>query len=157
MTEMDSRRLIRTDRCNLCGRPITDPTSVIHGLGPVCYSKLMGKNEEDAVTDLYDLPFDETERNITCLRRGQQLRFNFPQVVRKHSPTGMEWGYGGSGPADFAINAILRVTGQKKIAVSPQIYQEFKNQFVAKIPSQGGTIRGDDIISFVKQFGGVRI
>lgn len=34
---------------------------------------------------------------------------NFPQVVIHHSPTGMEFGYGGSGPADMALN-ILELT-----------------------------------------------
>lgn len=27
------------DRCNRCGRRITNPESVVHGMGPVCFTK----------------------------------------------------------------------------------------------------------------------
>lgn len=29
---------------------------------------------------------------------------NVPHLVVEHSPSGFEWGYGGSGPADLALN-----------------------------------------------------
>ena len=31
---------------------------------------------------------------------------NVPHLVVHHSPTGYEWGYGGSGPADLALNIL---------------------------------------------------
>lgn len=31
-------------------------------------------------------------------------RTNVPHLVAHHSPSGFEWGYGGSGPADLALN-----------------------------------------------------
>ncbi len=34
-----------------------------------------------------------------------------------HSPSGFEWGYGGSGPADLALNILLAATGT---ATSPR-------------------------------------
>lgn len=33
-----------------------------------------------------------------------EVETNVPQRIVYHSPTGFEWGYGGSGPADLALN-----------------------------------------------------
>jgi hypothetical protein len=48
--------------------------------------------------------------------------------VQKHSPTGFEWGYGGSGPADLAL-AILAYHLEMD-GVSSGLYQQFKMAFV---------------------------
>ena len=48
----------------------------------------------------------------------------------KHSPTGMEWGYGGSGPADTARSILMAVVVGKEI--DEWMYQTFKWDFVAK-------------------------
>jgi hypothetical protein len=45
-----------------------------------------------------------------------------------HSPTGFEWGYMGSGPADLARSIIWDFIGKEP---SPQLYQEFKREFVS--------------------------
>ena len=45
-----------------------------------------------------------------------------------HSPTGFSWGYGGSGPADLALNILWDFFGIKPI---PECYQDFKHEFVA--------------------------
>jgi hypothetical protein len=63
-----------------------------------------------------------------------------------HSPTGFEWGYGGSGPADLAFN-ILAMFVDKEYAF--KYHQQFKWDFVAKIPREGGTISGLDIICWL--------
>lgn len=55
-----------------------------------------------------------------------------PHVV-KHSPTGLEWGYAGSGPADLALSILSHATGCPK-GVAPVLYQEFKAQVVAALP-----------------------
>jgi hypothetical protein len=36
---------------------------------------------------------------------------NIPHSIIYHSPCGFEWGYGGSGPADLALNILYAVTG----------------------------------------------
>jgi hypothetical protein len=46
----------------------------------------------------------------------------------RHSPTGFEWGYGGSGPADLARSILADVLGRMP---GPELYQEFKREFVA--------------------------
>ena len=45
-----------------------------------------------------------------------------------HSPTGMNWGYGGSGPADLACSLLWDVLGEEP---STGMYQDFKWAFVA--------------------------
>lgn len=46
-----------------------------------------------------------------------------------HSPTGFQWGYGGSGPAQLALAILLDVTGDPER--SQRFYQNFKREFVA--------------------------
>ena len=61
----------------------------------------------------------------------------------------MEWGYGGSGPADFALNILYRFTQDKRFAEA--WHQVFKCEFVASLPRQGGTIRGKRIVKWINQ------
>jgi len=46
-----------------------------------------------------------------------------------HSPTGLEWGYGGSGPADLARSILWDYLGREPSRV---LYMDFKTQFVAR-------------------------
>ena len=64
-----------------------------------------------------------------------------------HSPTGFEWGYGGSGPADLALNILLSATGDRDFAA--QHHQECKWRFVAALPREGGIIRGSDVVEWI--------
>jgi hypothetical protein len=67
----------------------------------------------------------------------------------RHSPTGMEWGYGGSGPADLALN-ILLACGLQQAEVDT-LYQDFKFGFVAPMPAAGGVIRRRDVMAWVRK------
>jgi len=53
---------------------------------------------------------------------------NLPKHIVKHSPTGMSWGYGGSGPADLALSLLAEVVGT---AEAEKYYQYFKWEVVA--------------------------
>ena len=66
-----------------------------------------------------------------------------------HSPDGFEWGYGGSGPADLALNILLTATGDRDF--SAKHHQAFKWQFVAKLPPEGGVIDANDIAVWIKE------
>lgn len=55
-----------------------------------------------------------------------------------HSPTGMEWGYGGSGPSDLARSIVGDLLGTHD--PDPAIYQRVKWALVATLPLEGGTI-----------------
>jgi len=48
-----------------------------------------------------------------------------------HSPTGFEWGYGGSGPAQLALALLADATSDDARAVA--LYQRFKEVYVAPL------------------------
>ena len=47
----------------------------------------------------------------------------------RHSPTGFEWGYLGSGPADLALNILWNFLGKEPSRI---LYMDFKTRFVAR-------------------------
>ena len=62
--------------------------------------------------------------------------------LRNHSPTGFEWGYGGSGPAQLAL-ALLADVFDDVFAL--RHYQDFKWEVVAKLRYKGWTLRETEI------------
>jgi hypothetical protein len=53
--------------------------------------------------------------------------------LRNHSPTGFEWGYGGSGPAQLALAIVSDHVGDDSVAT--ELYQQFKWAVVANLPA----------------------
>lgn len=55
------------------------------------------------------------------------------RIVR-HSQTGFQWGYGGAGPADLALNILLDycIRTHRKKEIAERFYQDFKWDFLAK-------------------------
>ena len=60
-----------------------------------------------------------------------------------HSPTGFEWGYGGSGPAQLALALLADHLDNDDEAV--QLHQEFKRKVVAKFDRRGWTLSSAQI------------
>lgn len=88
---------------------------------------------------------------------------NLPLFLKEvnHSPTGFEWGYNGSGPAQLAY-AILRTyfLSQKYTPVdskrlAQKHYQNFRILFISTFKGDEWTISSDDITSTF--MGGERI
>ena len=52
-----------------------------------------------------------------------------------HSPTGFEYGYGGSGPAQLSLAILFDFLGDGKKAI--ELYQDFKWDFIASAPREG--------------------
>jgi hypothetical protein len=50
----------------------------------------------------------------------------------RHSPTGLSWGYLGSGPADLALSILWDFLGHEP---DPACYQAFKAEVIARLPS----------------------
>ena len=71
------------------------------------------------------------------------------QEITNHSPTGFEFGYGGSGPAQLALAILMDFTGR---VPHPSFYHAFKWQFIAPMDAAGGTISGDAIREFMERF-----
>ena len=51
--------------------------------------------------------------------------------IANHSPTGFEWGYGGSGPAQLALAILVDVTGNARQAVRE--HQKFKFRVIGRL------------------------
>jgi hypothetical protein len=79
---------------------------------------------------------------------GGGTEVNIPQKLVYHSPCGFEWGYEGSGPADLALNILVQFTDEK---TAFELHQDFKNEFVAYIPREGGVISRDKIINWIEE------
>lgn len=81
--------------------------------------------------------------DIICSRdRSGTARVNIPQTIVYHSPAGFEFGYGGSGPADLALNILARFTDHD---TAFELHQRFKWAFVARLPEAGGRIAASDV------------
>ncbi len=72
-------------------------------------------------------------------------RMTCPHAVR-HSPSGPEWGYGGSGPADCARSVLLALADE---AVAEAHYQAFKAEVVARLPEGGAVIARTDVAAWL--------
>ncbi|MDG5778573.1 DUF6166 domain-containing protein [Haloarculaceae archaeon H-GB1-1] len=55
--------------------------------------------------------------------------------LANHSPSGFEWGYGGSGPAQLALALLLDYTENEALALDH--YQEFKTEVVSQLDCTG--------------------
>lgn len=73
---------------------------------------------------------------------------NIPQTVIRHSPTGMEWGYGGSGPADLALNILLLFSDEN---TANCLYQDYKREVIAGIPEKGGEIEAEEVEKWINR------
>lgn len=69
----------------------------------------------------------------------------------RHSPTGIEWGYHGSGPADLARSILLAFTDE---STANRMYQRFKAEVIASVPRAGGVIRSTDVRAWIAANGG---
>jgi len=84
--------------------------------------------------------------NVTCYRDSDGIHTNVPRRITRHSPDGFGWGYGGSGPADFALNILSVFIGQR---LAEGLYQDFKWEFLSRMPEEGDTIPREIILSWV--------
>lgn len=69
------------------------------------------------------------------------------QDVINHSPTGFEWGYHGSGPAQLAAAILLDVTDD--ISTVRRLHQLYKTEVVAGLDPDEWTITADSVIEWL--------
>lgn len=142
-------------RCGACRRTLTNPKSIQRGLGPICARKLEALNrkrqEANPSADAFlPIPF---EKGIVLRRQGYIVKTNVPHLVVHHSPTGFEFGYAGSGPADLALNIVemmlnrLGYQGHRTkcwrgtcFSLAYRLHQAFKVEFIAGAPREGTVI-----------------
>lgn len=63
--------------------------------------------------------------------------------VKRHSPSGLEWGYAGSGPADLACSVLSDLLGTP--SVHPILYQAFKADVIAGLAKEGFSLPADAV------------
>jgi hypothetical protein len=79
---------------------------------------------------------------------GEQLTLEPSLEVYSHSPTGFEWGYGGSGPSQLALAILLELYGR---STALHYYQAFKYKFIVAAAQDGFVISSDDIDLWLKK------
>ncbi|MCA9071157.1 MAG: hypothetical protein KDA84_19650 [Planctomycetaceae bacterium] len=78
----------------------------------------------------------------------QSVRLLNPRLdLWNHSPTGFEWGYGGSGPAQLALAILADFLNDEEAAVS--LHQKFKFQVIAGLPKRNWELSAHQIAAFV--------
>jgi len=67
-----------------------------------------------------------------CVVTRDSKKINSRLDLFNHSPTGMEWGYGGSGPAQTALAILADFLHDDQLAV--MLHQKFKWSMIASLP-----------------------
>ena len=75
---------------------------------------------------------------VDVVQDGQRVPIRRRLDLVSHSPTGLEWGYGGSGPAQLAL-AILGLVLPRHRALD--LYQLYKGGVIASLPYDQWEIR----------------
>lgn len=161
-----------TARCTRCHRILTDPDSVRAGMGPECRGRSMrggsGLCRRVEFSDDFDneIAFEQAlvlkrkprpvSRAYETPEDGQAVT-NVPHLVVHHSPDGFEFGYGGSGPADLALNICqlylnmtdyegqqIRLFDGKCWSLAWALHQDLKREFIA------GARRSGEVIPFAR-------
>lgn len=77
-------------------------------------------------------------------------RTNVKHFIVRHSPTGLNWGYSGSGPADTALNMLYMVERVARTGVDvSRCYQMFKRDVVSRI-TDGVVIPFEDVVGYLR-------
>jgi hypothetical protein len=147
-------------RCRRCNRILKNATE---NIGPICKKKeafgVSVQNDSDSdiivpydggdiwIERLGNLSDGDDGRTYVVTHSCSGIRTNIQRIEYRHSPTGFNFGYGGSGPADTALN-ILRMFTTKEIADAN--YQSFKFLYLTK---QGDRLEipKQEILNFIEQ------
>ena len=72
--------------------------------------------------------------------------------IANHSPTGLEWGYMGSGPSQLAIALIADATGDDEIAKNRPLCQQFKRDVIAQLPMREWILAQEFIVKYAESY-----
>ncbi|GIV35430.1 MAG: hypothetical protein KatS3mg031_2965 [Chitinophagales bacterium] len=131
-------------KCRKCNRPLKREPWRSKGIGKICAAKEAAQSLIKSNNTLY-IPYDGGDVFMERLPNGM-IKTNIIHSVVKHSPTGLEFGYGGSGPADAALNILLMFTDSN---TAYKHYMKFKWRFLATSSRDMLIIRRDEINEFL--------
>jgi hypothetical protein len=106
---------------------------------------------------------DAQIEGVTCWRAPDGTAISsIPQRHVHYAPTGFDWGFGGSGPADLAINVLARFLplapdatgvalrdGSTVSEAAWALHQQFKYDLIAALPRSGGHIPAETIRAWI--------
>lgn len=81
------------------------------------------------------ITIERTATGVKAWLDGQEITVEKSLKYRRHSPAGFEWGFQGSGPAQFSLAICLELYPP---IVACKIYQDFKRKFIASLPEYPG-------------------
>jgi hypothetical protein len=150
--------------CRRCNRVLKTEPYATMGIGKICAGKeardSSGAGNDDGNSDIHE-PYNGGDIFIERVARptvndtgsievnrnaATGVRTNVPHTIKKHSPTGFNFGYGGSGPADFALNTLIMFTD---IETAGKMYQTFKFEYIAGCKEDRLVIPKQTIINFI--------
>lgn len=108
---------------------------------PVCVKLLSGS--------IIGLRADGNAQATICYGSALFSLLNPRLDLRKHSPDGFEWGYNGSGPAQFSLAILAYVT--KDDAYACTFYQDFKDDVIARQRGEAITLPIKDVLQWVQR------
>ena len=128
--------------CCKCGRTLKNPPWVDMHIGKVCAARMgiepqriikqkQEEEEELKLSGVSDPRNQSVGRGVFDIHLKRDPKgyatANVPHAIVRHSPTGFEWGYGGSGPAELALNILAAIVG-RAAAEERQIYQQAQSR-----------------------------
>jgi hypothetical protein len=141
----DSRIFEQRLVCKACGKP-AQRGDVPTAEECSCYGELVPEDcrrfldGADRVPDIHLRRIPGAEDQV-----GGAL-VDIPQRFVYHSPTGFEWGYGGSGPSDLALNVLGLFLPPSE---AWRLHHDYKRDVIARMPHEGGTIEAADVRAWI--------
>lgn len=83
-----------------------------------------------------------------CLVTCDGVELQDRRELRNHSPTGFEWGFNGSGPAQLALAILCDFLQDDQKAL--QFYEEFKTDMLAPIGQPTWTIKSETLTEWIR-------
>jgi len=131
---------------------MAEPTTVVEGR-KYCADHIPGGRLDVKYVGVRNVDSDLFE--VVVERAGQRPYHLNPRTdIVNHSPTGVCWGYGGSGPAQLALGLLIDFLSEGKAATTRgniecaalELYQEFKWATVAKFAmDEGWEMTGQEV------------
>ena len=96
-------------------------------------------SDAEDVAQCQDIVLWRDARGVAHASLGTAEGAPLSHVVR-HSPTGIEWGYGGSGPSDLALSVLTAVAGAE---AAERHYRALVAEVITRVPRAGGLLRAE--------------
>jgi len=127
------------------GLPVcTCPDWARHGHGHICKHQLMVALATEPVAYV---GFRTAEGpQVYVVRGGRPVPLRH---IERHSPTGFEWGYSGSGPADLALSILADYLGGE--AAAEELKGSFKDEIVARLPRSAWMLTEEALQAFLRR------